>query len=47
MTAGQAGQAEEGGFGRIPDRAEGGDGVQERVAAGYGGAKDMDRDVGA
>lgn len=46
MTTGQKGEAEEGGFGRIADKGEGGDGVRERVAEGYDGERDMDREVG-
>lgn len=49
MTKGQQGKAEKEGFGRVKEgsgSAEEG-GAEERVKAGYGGGKDMDRDVGA
>ena len=46
MTAGQTGTVEKEGYGRLEAKDEGSDGVQERVAGGHGGAKDMDRGVG-
>ncbi|KAF2724001.1 hypothetical protein K431DRAFT_282270 [Polychaeton citri CBS 116435] len=42
------GEAGDGGYGRVKagDTNEG-DGVQERVAQGFGGDKDMDKEIGA
>jgi len=48
MTDGSTGTASEEGYGRLKDDGEqGSDGKQERRAEGYGGGKDMDRNIGA
>ncbi|KAK5175191.1 uncharacterized protein LTR77_000328 [Saxophila tyrrhenica] len=47
QTSVQQGEAEKEGYGRLGDKAEEGDAKQERREQGYGGEKDMDREIGA
>lgn len=48
MTSNQGGEAAESGYGRVKDAgSEDKGGAEERRQAGYGGSKDMDREIGA
>ncbi len=47
MTSGQNDGGEQEGYGRVGDKAEDGDAKQQRREQGYGGEKDMDREIGA
>jgi hypothetical protein len=47
MTNVQKDESQKEGYGRLGDRAEDSDGKQERREQGYGGEKDMDRNIGA
>jgi len=46
-TTGQSGEARKEGYGRVEDQTAEVDADEQRRAAGYGGQKDMDREIGA
>lgn len=47
MTSTQEGEAGQEGYGKMKDEPSSGDAAEGRQAAGYGGEKDMDREIGA
>ena len=47
MTTGPPDMVEKEGYGRVADKGEAGDAVGDRTVEGYGGSKDMDRNIGA
>jgi len=47
MTSNQTGEAGQEGFGRMEDKSGNSDGAAERRVEGYGGDRDMNREIGA